>query len=136
MGFLKEKAYAFKMKIHHVALIVRDIERSLDFYQNQLGFKLINKIFRTERESWKVDIRLGEIQLELFTFPGAPSRPSYPEALGLRHLAFSVENIDEYYEELSKKGVKLEEKRVDHLTGKKFFFFSDPDDQPLEVYEN
>lgn len=136
MGFLKKKAYAFEMKIHHVALIVRDIERSLDFYQNQLGFKLVEKIFRTERESWKVDIRLGEIQLELFTFPGTPARPSYPEALGLRHLAFSVEKIDEYYEELCKKGIKLEEKRVDQLTGKKFFFFSDPDDQPLEVYEN
>lgn len=136
MGFLKKKAYAFEMKVHHVALIVRDIERSLDFYQNKLGFKLIEKIFRTKRESWKADIRLGEIQLELFTFPEASARPSYPEALGLRHLAFSVEKIDEYYEELRGKGVSLEEKRVDQLTGKKFFFFSDPDDQPLEIYEN
>lgn len=136
MGFLKKKAYAFEMKIHHVALIVRDIERSLDFYQNKLGFKLIEKTFRTKRESWKADIRLGEIQLELFTFPEAAVRPTYPEALGLRHLAFSVEKIDEYYEELRGKGVSLEEKRVDQLTGKKFFFFSDPDDQPLEVYEN
>lgn len=123
------------MKIHHVALIVSDIDRSIQFYE-KMGFVILNKTFRKERNSWKVDLKVRDVQLELFTFPDAPQRPSYPEAQGLRHLAFSVENLESFYKELKTKGIQLEEIRVDHLTGKKFFFFADPDDQPLEVYEN
>lgn len=122
------------MKIHHVAIIVSSIEKSLEFYEKALGFRVKEKVFRADRNSWKVDIVSGDMQLELFTFPGAPARPSYPEAQGLRHLAFSVDDIDECHERLKNFGA--EEIRVDHLTGKRFFFFSDPDNQPLEIYEN
>lgn len=122
------------MKIHHVAIIVSDMEKSLEFYKKALGFSVKQKTFRQERNSWKVDIVRDSIELELFTFSGAPKRPSYPEAQGLRHLAFSVEDIETFHESLKEFGV--EEIRVDHLTGKKFFFFADPDDQPLEIYEN
>lgn len=124
------------MKIHHVAIIVSDMEKSLEFYEKALGFHVKQKTFREERNSWKVDIVKDEVELELFTFPGAPKRPSYPEAQGLRHLAFSVSNIEKLHKELKGKGISVEEIRVDHLTGKKFFFFADPDDQPLEIYEN
>lgn len=124
------------MKIHHVALIVSSIQKSIQFYEEALGFKVIEKTFREERNSWKVDLRKDEVQLELFTFPGAPERPSYPEAQGLRHMAFSVPDITELHQDLKKKGIVVEEIRVDHLTGKKFFFFSDPDGQPLEIYED
>jgi len=115
---------------------VSDMEKSLEFYDKALGFSVKTKTFREDRNSWKVDIVNGDIELELFTFPDAPKRPSYPEAQGLRHLAFSVSDIEELHKELKGKGIGVEEIRVDHLTGKKFFFFADPDDQPLEIYEN
>lgn len=124
------------MKLHHVALIVSSLDRSLDFYQRALGFKILQKVFREERNSWKVDLVRDDIQLEMFTFPDAPARPSYPEAMGLRHLAFSVEDLEKFHKELVGKGISVKEIRVDHLTGKKFFFFADPDNQPLEIYEN
>jgi glyoxylase I family protein len=124
------------MKIHHVAIIVSDIEKSLEFYDIALGFKVKQKTFRTERNSWKVDIVKDDVELELFTFPGAPTRPSYPEAIGLRHLAFRVDDIEKIHAEIKSKNIAVEEIRVDHLTGKKFFFFADPDNQPLEIYEN
>ncbi len=124
------------MKIHHVALIVSDLERSLQFYQEALGFKVHAKEFRAERNSWKVDLKNGDAQLEMFTFPGSPARPSYPEAQGLRHLAFSVDDLEKFHRELKSKNYQVEEIRVDQLTGKKFFFFPDPDNQPLEIYEN
>jgi len=124
------------MKIHHVAIIVSDIEKSLEFYDSALGFKVKQKTFRKERNSWKVDIVKDDVELELFTFPGAPTRPSYPESQGLRHLAFSVNDLEKFHQELKAKKIAVEEIRVDHLTGKKFFFFADPDNQPLEIYEN
>ena len=124
------------MKIHHVALIVSDLERSLHFYEFALRFTVIGKEFRTERNSWKVDLKNGSVQLEIFTFPGAPARPSYPEAQGLRHLALSVDDIEKFHAELKSKKYQVEEIKVDQLTGKKFFFFPDPDNQPLEIYEN
>jgi glyoxylase I family protein len=123
------------MKIHHVALIVSELERSLNFYERAFGFKVKAREFRTERQSWKVDLIKDDIQLEVFTFPGAGKRPSFPEAEGLRHLAFVVEDLETFHEELKRKNITVEEIRVDHATGKKFFFFSDPDDQPLEIYE-
>ena len=124
------------MKIHHVALIVSDLERSLHFYQKALGFEILAKEFRAERNSWKVDLKNGSVQLEMFTFPDPPARPSYPEAQGLRHLALSVEDVEKFHAELKSKKFQVEEIRVDQLTGKKFFFFPDPDNQPLEIYEN
>lgn len=123
------------MKLHHIALIVSDKARSLSFYQNVLGFKLLSEEYRQERDSWKIDLKWEEIQLELFTFPQAPKRASYPEALGLRHLAFAVENIDEWHENLKSRSVAAEEIKIDHSTGKKFFFIQDPDEQPLEFYQ-
>ncbi len=122
------------MKLHHIALIVSDLDRSLEFYQDLLGFKVVQQIFRQERQSFKVDLRKGDVQLEIFTFPGAPSRPSNPEALGLRHLAFEVSDIKAYHQKISGK-VKAEEIRLDPFTGKKFFFFPDPDNLPIEIYE-
>ena len=124
------------MKIHHVAIIVSDIEKSLEFYDLTLGFKVNKKTFREERNSWKVDIVKDDVELELFTFPDATARPSYTEAIGLRHLAFKVDNIEELHHEFKSKNISVEEIRVDHLTGKKFFFFADPDNQPLEIYES
>jgi glyoxylase I family protein len=124
------------MKIHHVAIIVSDIEKSLEFYGKALGFIVKEKTFRKDRNSWKVDIVKDDVQLELFTFPGAPGRPSYPEAQGLRHIAFSVNDLEKLHQEIKSKNIDVEEIRVDHLTGKKFFFFSDPDNQPLEIYES
>lgn len=124
------------MKIHHVAIIVSDIEKSLEFYDKALGFKVKEKTYRKDRHSWKVDIFKDDVQLELFTFPDAPARPSYPEAQGLRHLAFSVNDLEKCHQEIKAKNISVEEIRVDHLTGKKFFFFADPDNQPLEIYEN
>lgn len=123
------------MKIHHVALIVSDLERSLHFYQEALGFRVIRKEFRQDRNSWKVDIVNDSVQLELFTFVGPPMRPSYPEALGLRHLALNVNEIEKFHESLKLKNFEAEQIRVDQATGKKFFFFPDPDNQPLEIYE-
>lgn len=124
------------MKIHHVALIVSDLERSLHFYQEALGFKVQTKKFRAERNSWKVDLVNDSVQLEMFTFPGSPVRPSYPEAQGLRHLALCVDDLEKFHGELKSKKFVVEDIRVDQLTGKKFFFFPDPDNQPLEIYEN
>lgn len=123
------------MNISHIALIVSDIDKSLRFYEEVLGFKIKSRAFRAERNSWKVNITNGSVELEMFTFPGAPKRPSYPEAMGLRHLAFQVHDIKTCHEDIKKKVLKVEEIRLDPETGKNFFFFSDPDDLPLEIYE-
>lgn len=131
---MKKKLYAFPMKLHHIALIVSELERSLSFYQKLLGFKVTHKIFRQERNSWKVDLICEDIRLEMFTFPDAPKRPSYPEALGLRHLAFGVANLEEWHDRL-KKEIQVEDIRLDPYSGKKFFFFPDPDDLPIEMYQ-
>lgn len=121
---------------HHIAIIVSDIEKSKVFYSGILGFKIIKETFREDRDSWKIDLEVNpDTQIELFTFPNAPQRPTYPEALGLRHLAFGVPSIEEAVEYLKSKGIEVEDVRVDKLTGKKFTFFSDPDSLPLEIYE-
>lgn len=124
------------MRIHHIALIVSSLDRSLSFYQDILEFKILHKLYREERKSWKVDLVREGIGLELFTFPDAPVRPSYPEAIGLRHIALAVQDLEGFHRDLRRKGILVEEIRVDHLTGKKFFFFADPDDLPWEIYEN
>lgn len=123
-------------KVHHIAIICSDYEVSKEFYTKVLGLKLEQEIFRKERQSFKSDLSLnGEYILELFSFPSPPARTSRPEATGLRHLAFEVDDIEKQVEELSKLGVKAEPIRIDEFTGKKFTFFSDPDDLPIEFYE-
>ncbi|WP_318422043.1 SMU1112c/YaeR family gloxylase I-like metalloprotein [Photobacterium leiognathi] len=121
--------------IHHVAIICSDYARSKYFYTQILKLKVINETYREQRQSYKLDLRLpDDSQLELFSFPDAPARPSYPEAQGLRHLAFVVEDIHSVVDYLVAQGVEVEEIRIDELTGKAFTFFSDPDGLPLELY--
>ncbi|MGV8981789.1 SMU1112c/YaeR family gloxylase I-like metalloprotein [Clostridium sp.] len=123
-------------KIHHIAIICSNYEISKDFYVNILGLKIIKETYREDRGSYKLDLGVGENdQIELFSFPQSPKRPSYPEALGLRHLAFEVNNIDEVIKELNNKNIITEDIRIDEITRKKFTFFSDPDDLPIELYE-
>ncbi|OEC33030.1 glyoxylase I family protein [Pseudomonas cuatrocienegasensis] len=121
--------------LHHVAIICSDYPRARHFYTQVLGLPIITETYRAERDSWKLDLRLGNGQLELFSFPEAPPRPSYPEACGLRHLAFAVADLESGIAELVAHGVPCEAVRVDALTGKRFTFFSDPDGLPLELYE-
>ena len=123
------------MQIHHVAIIASDYARSKDFYNRILGFEIIRETYRAERESYKLDLKVGDAQIELFSFPKPPPRPSRPEACGLRHLAFVVPDMDQTRSDLLAHGLDLEEIRFDVLTGKRFFFFRDPDDLPLEIYE-
>ncbi|MBW4508727.1 MAG: VOC family protein [Scytonematopsis contorta HA4267-MV1] len=122
--------------IHHVAIICSDYERSKKFYTEILGFTIIEETFRKERNSYKLDLKVGNNdQIELFSFPNRPNRVSNPEACGLRHLAFKVENIEQTVAYLKSQNIEVENIRVDDLTGKKFTFFQDPDNLPLEVYE-
>ena len=123
------------MKIHHIALIVSNKEASLKFYTEILGFKKLTEYFRAERNSYKIDLERNGMRLEMFTFPDAVKRPSRPEAMGLRHLAFELGDIAEFHARLKLQGVVVEEIRVDEYTGKKFFFFPDPDGLPIEIYE-
>jgi glyoxylase I family protein len=123
-------------KIHHVAIICSDYERSKDFYTRILGFKIIREVFREERNSYKLDLDVdGHVQIELFSFENPPERVSRPEARGLRHLAFEVKDIEKAVKQLKSQGVEVEELRTDPYTGKWFTFFADPDDLPLELYE-
>lgn len=123
-------------RLHHVAIICSDYDRSRRFYVQTLGLPVIRETWRAERRSWKLDLAVGEhSQIELFSFPGAPPRPSYPEAQGLRHLAFATDDLDACAASLGAAGVAVEPVRLDELTGKRFVFFSDPDGLPLELYE-
>ncbi|WP_316831875.1 VOC family protein [Pedobacter aquatilis] len=123
-------------RIHHIAIIASDYEVSKDFYVNKLGFAVIGEVYREERKSYKLDLAVnGLYQIELFSFPDPPQRPSRPEACGLRHLAFDVTNIDQEIERLNAQGIKTEPVRIDEFTGKRFTFFNDPDGLPLELYE-
>jgi glyoxylase I family protein len=123
-------------RIHHIAIICSDYETSKDFYVNKLGLEPIREVYREERESYKLDLALeGVYVVELFSFPEAPSRPSYPEARGLRHLAFEVDDIEKSIMELKLNGIATEEIRWDPYTEKRFTFFQDPDGLPLELYE-
>ena len=122
-------------KIHHVAIIGSDYEKSRHFYVDLLGFEVIRENYRAERKDYKIDLRLGDCELELFIIPDRPRRPSYPEAYGLRHLAFKVESVDETAAWLNSLGIETEPIRVDEFTGKKMTFFADPDDLPLEIHE-
>ena len=123
-------------RVHHIAIIATDYARSKAFYCDILGFTLQSEFYRAERDSWKGDLALnGEYVIELFSFPFPPARPSRPEACGLRHLAFSVDDIDAAVAHLTAHGVECEAIRDDPFTGKRFTFFSYPDDLPLEIYQ-
>lgn len=124
------------MKIHHIAIICSDYEVSKKFYTEILGLSILQEVYRKERQSYKLDLGIGEeYVVELFSFPNPPDRPSRPEACGLRHLAFSVENVHNKRKELIGKGLKCEGIRIDEFTGKEFFFTQDPDELPLEFYQ-
>lgn len=123
--------------IHHAAIICSDYTRSRAFYVDILRLRVLAETFRAERQSWKLDLALPDgSQIELFSFPGAPARPSYPEAQGLRHLAFRVADVAAAIDWLEAQGVAVEPIRLDELTGRAFAFFSDPDGLPLELYED
>lgn len=123
-------------RIHHIAIICSDYNKSRHFYTKVLGFVVLREVYREERESYKLDLQVGdEYQIELFSFPDPPSRPSRPEAAGLRHLAFEVDNLDEAIEALESHNVVVEPIRIDEFTGKRFTFFADPDGLPIEFYE-
>ena len=123
-------------RTHHVAVICSDYERSRQFYVEILGLEVVREVHRRERDSYKLDLRLPDgTQIELFSFPDPPRRPSYPEACGLRHLAFEVADVNEAVRELQGKGFVVEPVRIDEHTGKRFTFFADPDGLPLELYE-
>lgn len=124
-------------KIHHIAIICSDYEKSKQFYTEILGFEITQEVYRKERQSYKLDLSLnGNYCIELFSFPNPPKRVSRPEACGLRHLAFEVDNIESTIETLSKYQIKTEPIRMDEFTQKRFTFFEDPDQLPIELYEN
>ena len=122
--------------IHHVAIIVSDYEKSKDFYVNKLGFEIIRENYRPQKNDWKLDLRINEsTELEIFAPQNPPKRPSYPEACGLRHLAFAVDDIVNTVNELNAIGIECEPIRTDEFTNKKMTFFFDPDGLPLELHE-
>jgi glyoxylase I family protein len=121
--------------IHHIAIICSDYKISKHFYTEILGLSILRETYRAERDSYKLDLELNGVQIELFSFPNPPARPSYPEARGLRHLAFAVDELEGFIKHLEAHHIKVEPIRTDELTGKRFTFFSDPDGLPLELYE-
>jgi len=123
--------------VHHIAIIASDYAASRHFYVEVLGLRIIAETYRAHRDSYKLDLALPDgVQIELFSFPNPPPRPTNPEARGLRHLAFAVPDLDEAIEHLHQHGVPVEPVRVDELTSRRFTFFKDPDNLPLELYES
>jgi len=123
-------------RVHHIAIICSDYEKSKHFYTEVLGLKVLQEVYREARQSYKLDLQVGDhYQIELFSFPEPAARPSRPEAAGLRHLAFEVDDVEAAKQEIEKHGVVVEDIRVDEFTGKRFTFFTDPDGLPVELYE-
>lgn len=122
-------------KVHHVAIIGSDYEKSKHFYVEQLGFQIIRENYREERDDYKIDLKLNDLELELFIIKNCPKRPSFPEAYGLRHLAFRVDSVEEKVKELNSMGIETEPIRYDTYTNEKMTFFFDPDGLPLEIHE-
>lgn len=123
-------------KIHHIAIICSDYDASKRFYIDILGLKVIRETYRQERASYKLDLSLnGNYILELFSFPDPPSRPSRPEATGLRHLAFEVDDLETVIDHLTRHHIFVEPIRMDEITHKRFTFTADPDNLPIEFYE-
>lgn len=122
-------------KTHHIAIICSDYHRSMDFYVGKLGFSVVREVWREDRQDYLTMLQNGDVVLELFTKPDAPPRPTQPEALGLRHLAFRVENVEEAAAWLKERGIKTEPIRSDGVNGGRMTFFRDPDGLPLELHE-
>ncbi|MBY7944648.1 VOC family protein [Vibrio fluvialis] len=123
-------------RIHHTAVICSDYARSKAFYTEVLGLKIVAENYRAARDSYKLDLALPDgSQIELFSFPDAPARPSYPEAQGLRHLAFAVDDVAKVKQQLEHQGISVEPLRIDEYTGRAYTFFQDPDGLPLELYQ-
>lgn len=122
-------------KIHHIAIIGSDYQKSKHFYVDLLGFKVIRENYREDRDDYKIDLQCGDLEIELFIIKDAPKRLSYPEASGLRHLAFAVKDVEVTVNELKAKGIESEPIRIDTYTHKKMTFFFDPDGLPLEIHE-
>lgn len=123
-------------RIHHIAIICSDYLQSKVFYVDKLGFTVLAEVYRAERKSYKLDLAVnGLYQIELFSFENPPARPSRPEAQGLRHLAFEVDDIEVEIARLKAHGIVTEPIRIDEFTDKRFTFFNDPDGLPLELYE-
>ena len=123
-------------RIHHIAIICSDYAVSKAFYTDILGLQIVREVYRAERDSYKLDLAVnGEYQIELFSFPEPPERPSRPEARGLRHLAFQVQDLQDSVRHLNQHNVVTEDIRIDEHTNKSFVFFSDPDGLPIELYE-
>ena len=124
------------LDIHHIAIICSNYHKSKHFYVEVLGLPIVRETFREDRNSYKLDLKVTDRQtIELFSFPNPPDRVTQPEACGLRHLAFAVDNLDRSIAELASKGIPVEPIRRDETTGKRFTFFHDPDGLPLELYE-
>jgi glyoxylase I family protein len=124
------------INLHHIAIICKDYQRSKIFYTEVLGLTIIREVYREQRRSYKLDLALGsQYLIELFSFPDPPARPSRPEASGLRHLAFGVKDLESCVLSLQKHGVIAEPIRIDEFTNRRFTFFTDPDDLPIELYE-
>lgn len=134
----KTYLYMLQLKnVHHVAIICNDYEVSKHFYTKILGLKVLNENYREGRDSWKLDLAIGDqYVIELFSFPNPPARVSRPEATGLRHLAFEVSDVEAAVKHLNSHNVVTEPVRLDEFTGKRFTFFEDPDHLPLELYES
>lgn len=122
-------------KIHHIAIIGSDYARSRHFYVDLLGFEVVRENYRENRDDYKIDLRCGEQEIELFIIKDAPKRASYPEAQGLRHLAFWVEDVPAAVKELNALGIETEPVRIDEFTNKRMTFFEDPGGLPLEIHE-
>ena len=122
-------------QIHHVAILASDYKKTKEFYVEKLGFQVIRDVYREERDDYKIDLQLGDCELEVFVVKNAPQRPNYPEALGLRHLAFKVKDIEEAVAWLKERGIETEPVRFDIYTQNRMTFFKDPDGLPLEIHE-
>ncbi|MCC8407491.1 VOC family protein [Mucilaginibacter sp. UR6-1] len=123
-------------RVHHIAIICTDYERSKQFYTDVLGLTIVREVYREERRSYKLDLEVsGLYQIELFSFPDPPARPSRPEAAGLRHLAFEVDDVEAAIAHVNGFDVATEPIRIDEFTGKRFTFLADPDGLPIEFYE-
>ena len=122
-------------QMHHVAIIVSDYQKAKEFYVEKLGFPVLRENFRPDKGDWKLDLRFGDSELEIFAVPNAPARPNEPEALGLRHLAFRVDDVEQAVQELEAQGIECEPVRLDPYSQRRFTFFHDPDGLPLELHE-